>query len=199
MLRAKFCEGLSSLSSIPPTLSPSPVTNYLCVVFFFPTPSVLLSDILSFFNTRQRAQYVCFLCVIPCRRVSACWSGSPVAAAVYQRAGRSLCELTRTAPRETKTKETRDKDVMRWRRRERVSANQYKSKNILMSVLKKHPFTRLRNTTCVKTIERPSLMHTDLISLLSRWGSKCIALLFQKLHYSYRLPAVSIKAVLSFI
>ncbi len=35
-------------------------------------------------------------------------------------------------------------------------------------------------TTCVKTIEGPSLMHTDLISLLFRYGTKCIALHFQK-------------------
>lgn len=60
----RLCNSFSVQSflkaSLPSPLSllpfPSPVTNYLC---FFPTPSVLLSDILPFFNTRLRAQYMC--------------------------------------------------------------------------------------------------------------------------------------------
>ncbi len=47
--------------------------------------------------------------VIPCRRVSACWWGSPEAAVVSQTAEQSLCELTHTAPRERKKKKERER------------------------------------------------------------------------------------------
>lgn len=66
---------------------------------------MLLSNILSLFNTRQHAQYVC---VIPCHRVSVCWWESPVAAIVSEKAGRLLYELIHTAPRERKTKTERE-------------------------------------------------------------------------------------------
>lgn len=151
---------------------------------------MLLSDILSFFNTRHHAQYVC-VCVIPCHRVSACWWGSPVAAVVSRRAERSLCELTHTAPRERKTKKEREKGIMRqgrerkrcckqpnrkgkwWRGEMKEREKKQGSKSIKRQkhshvFTQKHPFTRPRNTTCVKTIEAPPLMHTDLISLLCR-------------------------------
>lgn len=83
-------------ASLP--LPSSPVTNYLC--YFTRPPSqqnsgVCCSDT-SCLPTIPDG--VCDAQVLPCRRGSACWSGSPAALAASRRAGRWLCGPTRTAP-----------------------------------------------------------------------------------------------------
>lgn len=82
-------------ASLP--LPSSPVTNYLC--YFTHPPSansrVCYSDTscLSAMPDGAHAAQV-----LPCRRVSARWSGSPAAPAASRRAGRWLCGPAHTAP-----------------------------------------------------------------------------------------------------
>lgn len=85
-----------------------PVANYL---FYFPTPRLLLSDFLFF--SMQNTQWEG---VVPCHLESACWWGSPVDEVVFQRAARSLCELTRTAPGE---KRNTQRIMKHWKRKQR--------------------------------------------------------------------------------
>ena len=91
----KFSEGLSC-SPLLLLLFASPVTNYLC---FLPPLPVCYSATSCLYS-----QYAQCVCAVPCHRVSACWWNPPVAALVSERAERSLCGLTRTAPREKRTK-----------------------------------------------------------------------------------------------
>lgn len=148
-----LCSLLYSCYPLPPL--------WLIICVFFPTPSVLLSDILSFFNTRQHAQCVCACvchtmpsCICVLVGLSSCCScfWKSWAMALWTNSYCSWREkdkdmMMQRMERRKVLQKAKDRKLMRWRRRRRqkVSANQYRHKNISSVCTQIHPFTRKYN------------------------------------------------------